>query len=478
MGETAANDYHFVTRWHVDAPPEAAFEVIADAKSLPRWWPSVYLAVEVLEPGDPGGVGRVTALLTKGFLPYTLRWRFRTTELEAPRRLALEAHGDFVGRGVWTLAPADGGTDIAFDWRIRAEKPLLKALSFLLKPVFAANHRWAMSRGLESLRLELRRRHAATDEDRALVPLPPGPTFPHNLGRRPESAAASAPPRGSPIAVFLVVTLALSAIFWAAIIGLGHLDAGGGLFVRALMWSPGLAALLTCRLCGIGVGSLGWRWGRTRYQVQSYVVPLLYSLIAYVAVWTLGFGGFPSRSFLERSHAAFGLGFLSAGAAAAFRVLLTAVFGFPGSVASALGEEIGWRGLLLPRLYARLGFTAAALLSGVVWALWHTPILLFADYNAGTPAWFALSCFTVMVASGSVIFGWYRLRSASLWTAAFLHASHNLFIQAIFTPLTEDTGRTAYAIDEFGVAVPLVSALFAVYFWSRRAELPPEHAEA
>jgi membrane protease YdiL (CAAX protease family) len=418
----------------------------------------------------------VTSLYTKGFLPYTLRWRFRATEVEASRRLAIDAEGDFLGRGVWTLAPAPaGGTDVAFDWRIRAEKPLLKALSFVLKPIFSANHRWAMDKGLESLLLELRRREATTDEERGRIPPPPGPTFPHNLTRPAEDAgAAPTTASRSPIAVFLFLTLAQSAVFWAAIIGLGRLSAGGGLFVRALMWSPGLAALLTCALCRLSVRSLGWRWGETRYQVQSYFIPFFYSLIAYVAVWTLGLGGFPSRRFLERAHAEFSLGFLSPGGAAAVSVLLTAAFGFPGSVASALGEEIGWRGLLLPRLHARLGFTAAALLSGLVWALWHTPILLFADYNAGTPAYFSLSCFTVLVVSGSVIFAWYRLRSGSLWTAAFLHASHNLFIQAIFTPLTEDTGRSAYVIDEFGVAVPLVMALFALYFWSRRNELPPE----
>jgi membrane protease YdiL (CAAX protease family) len=461
-----ANDYHFITRWRVDGRPEEVFDVIAEGASLPRWWPSVYLDVAVLEPGDADGVGRISSLHTKGFLPYTLRWRFRATEVLRPTRLALQAQGDFVGRGVWTFTPADGAagaTDVTFDWRIRAEKPLLKAFSFLLKPVFSANHRWAMDRGLESLRLELRRRQAASEEERARVPLPPGPTFPDNLA-------------GSPVAVFLSLTVALSALFSAAIVTAGRLEAGRGLLVTALMWSPGLAALATCGICRIGVGALGWRWGGTRYQLESYLVPFLYSLVAYSLVWLLGLGGVPSRSFLADSQAQFGIAGLGPGGAATLRVLLTASFGFPGSVASALGEEIGWRGLLVPRLHARFGFTTAALLSGLVWTLWHTPILLFADYNAGTPAWFALPCFTVLVVSGATIFAWYRLRSGSLWTAAFLHASHNLFIQSIFTPLTEETRGTRYFIDEFGVVLPLLMALLAWWFWSRRRELPPRES--
>jgi len=128
--------------------------------------------------------GRLTELHTKGCLPYTLRWRFRITQARRPERIALDAMGDFVGRGVWTFAPREAGTDVAFDWRLRAQKPLLRTLSLLLKPVFSANHRWAMDRGEESLRLELQRRRAGTEEERARVPPPPGPAFPHNLLRR------------------------------------------------------------------------------------------------------------------------------------------------------------------------------------------------------------------------------------------------------------------------------------------------------
>lgn len=179
-----AHEYAFLTRWRAEATPEEVYDVIADGESLARWWPSVYLEVTTLENGGPDGVGRVTALWTKGFLPYTLRWRFRVTEAKPPERIALDARGDFVGRGVWTFAPREGGTDVWFDWRLRAEKPLLRALSFALKPVFSANHRWAMARGEESLRLELRRRRAGSPEGRARIPPPRGPTFPHHRRRR------------------------------------------------------------------------------------------------------------------------------------------------------------------------------------------------------------------------------------------------------------------------------------------------------
>jgi len=140
---------------------EEVSAVLADAASLPQWWPAVYLAVKVVEPGDADGVGKVVELHTRGWLPYTLHWSFRVTESRAPHGYSLEAWGDFDGTGVWTFQQNGSVVDIVYDWKIRAEKPLLRYLSFLFKPVFSANHRWAMARGEESLRAELGRRAGA-----------------------------------------------------------------------------------------------------------------------------------------------------------------------------------------------------------------------------------------------------------------------------------------------------------------------------
>jgi hypothetical protein len=174
----AASDYHFVTHWRFEATIEEVSAILGDATQLPRWWPSVYLDVEVLEPGDPrSSVGKVYVLFTKGWLPYTLRWQFRVTESRRPHGFSIAASGDFAGTGVWTLTQDGPIADVTYDWRIRARKPLLRYLSFLIKPVFSANHHWAMRRGEESLRLELARRRAESDEQRARVASPPGPTF-------------------------------------------------------------------------------------------------------------------------------------------------------------------------------------------------------------------------------------------------------------------------------------------------------------
>ncbi len=153
----AAHDYHFVSRWTVRGDCQQVYQIIDNPLDLTRWWPTVYLEAHEIEPGDEHGIGKVVSLLTKGWLPYTLRWQFRSTEKVHGQKLVLDAVGDFVGRGIWTFEPSGAEVDIAFDWQIRAEKPLLRRLSFLLKPIFAANHRWAMAQGERSLIRELER---------------------------------------------------------------------------------------------------------------------------------------------------------------------------------------------------------------------------------------------------------------------------------------------------------------------------------
>ena len=151
----SANDYHFVTHWRVQGTLEEVSAVLSDATDLPRWWPSVYLSVKQAAPQGPA------ELITRGRLPYTLHWFFRVIGVRTPRGFSLEAWGDLAGRGTWSFEQDGRFVNITYDWRIRAEKPLLRYFSFLLRPLFSANHRWAMARGEESLKAELARRAGA-----------------------------------------------------------------------------------------------------------------------------------------------------------------------------------------------------------------------------------------------------------------------------------------------------------------------------
>lgn len=274
-----------------------------------------------------------------------------------------------------------------------------------------------------------------------------------------------------PVLIFLSITLALSAIFYFLIIYSGTLGGGRGQYVMGLMWCPGISALITMKILKRNISDLGWKWGKTKYQIWSYLIPVLYAFIAYLAIWVFGWGGFYNKEFVNSLTESYGLGPIGNGFTIVLYVVLLGIFGTIRSMSSALGEEIGWRGFLVPELYNRYGFTKTSLISGLIWGVWHLPILLFADYNSGTPSWYAMTCFMVLIVSMSFIYTWFRMKSGSLWTAVLLHATHNLFIQNIFTPLTSDTGNTAYYVDEFGIVLPVVGILFAIYYWNKRKEL-------
>jgi membrane protease YdiL (CAAX protease family) len=83
-----------------------------------------------------------------------------------------------------------------------------------------------------------------------------------------------------------------------------------------------------------------------------------------------------------------------------------------------------------------------------------------------------MSCFTIVAVAISFALAWLRLMSGSVWPGAFLHASHNLFMQQVFTPLTSDTGITKYIAGDLGAALVVVALIVAYIFWRKRGELP------
>jgi uncharacterized protein len=273
----------------------------------------------------------------------------------------------------------------------------------------------------------------------------------------------------SRIVVFLLIAFGISAIFYALIIACGHVAGADGMYVTGLMWAPATAAILTCRLTGKPLSELGWGWGRWRYNWIAYLLPLAYAGIAYVIVWVSGMGHFGNPSFLAQMSKSLGWPSASPWLIVAGSLLIFGTIGMVSSVATGLGEELGWRGFLTPEMTRAYGFTRGTVLTGMIWTVWHLPIILFADYNSATPVWFSIACFAVMVMALSFAFAWLRLRSGSVWPAAILHGSHNLFIQVWLTPITAPSGRiTPYAIDEFGFMLPLACIVMAVAFWRMR----------
>jgi uncharacterized protein YndB with AHSA1/START domain len=144
-----AREYVFVDEWDVSAPPEAAFDALADSRTYPEWWRPVYLEVEADGPPRIGGEAHHRF---KGRLPYVLELEAKLTSLDRPSRFEVEVDGDLRGHGTWTFTPLEsGGTHLRWDWIVHADRPLLRYLTPILRPLFRWNHNWAVARAREGL---------------------------------------------------------------------------------------------------------------------------------------------------------------------------------------------------------------------------------------------------------------------------------------------------------------------------------------
>ena len=173
----ADNAYHFVDQWRVEGDVKEVADILEDALALPRWWGSVYFGVREIEPGEEHGIGKLISLRAGGWLPYTLRINFRTIESPYPHGFTMDATGDLEGKGIWIFEQDGQFVNVTYDWTIKANKPIIETLSFLLKPIFRSNHTWTMKRGEASLKLELLRRRAGASEEIARIPRAPRASF-------------------------------------------------------------------------------------------------------------------------------------------------------------------------------------------------------------------------------------------------------------------------------------------------------------
>lgn len=226
------------------------------------------------------------------------------------------------------------------------------------------------------------------------------------------------------------------------------------------MWCPGVAAIITSllfnkNLKGFGWG-LGWAFnfsaGKPWLLIASYFYPIIELAIVYGIIWYFALGGF----------AGFESNFMTK--LALVPMILMALEGTYFAGRSALGEEIGWRGFLVPKLLEQYTPNQVSLTVGFIWAFWHFPIMVTGDYGNATPLLFQLACFTFAFVGVNFVYTWFRIKSGSMWTGVMLHTSGNLFIFHVFEDLTINTGNTAYYSGESGAIFALWGVLLTFLF--------------
>jgi len=240
-----------------------------------------------------------------------------------------------------------------------------------------------------------------------------------------------APTRG--LLTYLAVAFGLA---WAIELGpvrmVGYQQGSVGtmLWLVLVMFTPTIAAIVARRVEGGGYGDAGPRWGRGRVHLAAWLVPPAVGIASTVLVLALGLGRFDlSMSAMVDKLPPEGRQLVADqvkhfGPLLPVLVMVQALFGAVlVNTIPCFGEEFGWRGYLQMRL-ERFGMVRSALLTGLIWGVWHVPIVAQGHNYPGEPVWGSL-LFIVFCGVWGVILGWLRNASGSVLAPTIAHASIN-----------------------------------------------------
>lgn len=217
--------------------------------------------------------------------------------------------------------------------------------------------------------------------------------------------------------LFIFLVLAASWIFQAFIIVNGGVRNFGPLWIVVLMCIPGALSLVLRLILRSGFGDVGFQVAKGRYYVCAIAIPLLLALLV----------GLVSTAFDIRKFS-----LVSPEQLAQITPVLLSVLGL--GLIGAFGEELGWRGFLLPKMMSG-GFKRPYLACGIVWATWHLPLIAFGGFYQTENALLMALIYGFGIIAMSFVFSELRVRSGSVWVAAIAHAAHNFFFQFAFPVL-------------------------------------------
>lgn len=242
------------------------------------------------------------------------------------------------------------------------------------------------------------------------------------------------------VAIFLIIAFGLSWLIALPLwFGEGLASPWFPVVAVGMMATPAIAALIVVlfveqpehRARALGLWPLKPVGRLIGYLALGLVVPVLLILVAlpigaWLGVYPADFVNFSAfKEILDEQLGGAGVPGLPIpiGVMVALQFVNVIIGAFINLI-PALGEEIGWRGWLLPKLL-RLGVVPGLLLSGVIWGLWHAPLVLLGYNYPGAPGWLGLTMMVGMCILVGAVFGWLRMRSDSVWPAALAHGAFN-----------------------------------------------------
>jgi membrane protease YdiL (CAAX protease family) len=218
-----------------------------------------------------------------------------------------------------------------------------------------------------------------------------------------------------------------------------------------LMWMPAVASLVARALLGEGIRDVSFRFGGkqgAKAVLVAWTYPLAVGAGAYGLAWFSGLATFspPSLEVLNLELAAPLRRF---GVLLGLSFTLATLFG----ILFAGGEEIGWRGYMLTRLIDA-NISRPVMASGLIWGLWHLPLILSGQYASGPYPVLSAFLFLINISALAYLMARLRLESGSVWPPIIGHASWNALVQDVFDASTH--GKSLW-VGESGILVTLVN---------------------
>jgi membrane protease YdiL (CAAX protease family) len=262
--------------------------------------------------------------------------------------------------------------------------------------------------------------------------------------------------------LYFLILLPFSALFECLLI-VYHLNA----CMLLLMWTPAFAAF-TCRsiykdrYAHLSLQLVFKSMQIWQMCVVAIVAPLFIGVCAYGFAWGTGL----MRWFPFRASANTSLAFSFLHLSPSFPVLLAFGLGLIiVEIFSAAGEEIGWRGYLLPRLIAA-EVPYPVVVNGLIWSLWHLPLVLVSVAVPGVPPLVSGGIFIVSITSLGALIARLSLSTGNLWPAILCHAAWNGWLLEVFDGFTHGAGTSLWT-GENGILVAAFALLVALASWSK-----------
>ena len=257
------------------------------------------------------------------------------------------------------------------------------------------------------------------------------------------------------VKVFLVLVIVLSLT-----VEIIYILKGTSILMLVLMWMPALASLIA-NIISLKekkekltvkefLKRLGFRSSKLIYILLGIFIPLVYLLIPYLIYWQIypdnfAYHGVALNLILKDIMPAMTLGIFF-------------------SLVSALGEELGWRGFMVPALRERIGLKKTLFVTSIFWCCWHLPLLIWGGYMDQCPLWYRLPAFILCVMPIGIICGLLTVESDSVWPAAFLHAAHNNYDQSVFGLISRGE-KLMYYVSETGFLTIICAWIIAIIMY-------------